>query len=200
MCHLIVGTEDHVKQLRLLHAVRNDLSKRDDQICITSGSFGEGLDMRGSDLDIMCVYRDKEVYDVKPCLNQHKSYLSMDTEDVKPGFTQLRLDYCVDQILFENCEQFANKFYLSSTIWKPRIPLNEKIIIHGPCFSDRHGYSDIAICLHCKTWVFAARHWITRSNNSWPGYDVKQSIMRHGVLFVPIGVKGSPNEDLEWRI
>ncbi|VDI37592.1 Hypothetical predicted protein [Mytilus galloprovincialis] len=143
--------------------------------------------MRGSDLDIMFVNRDKEVYDVKPCLHQHKSCLSMDTEDVKPGFTQLRLDYFVDQFLFENCEQFANKIYLSSKLWKQHFSFNNKFIIHGPCISDRNGLFDFAKCLHCKTWVFAARHWIARSNNSWPSYDVKQSIMRQGVLFVPIG-------------
>ncbi|XP_052078044.1 nucleotidyltransferase MB21D2-like [Mytilus californianus] len=56
------------------------------------------------------------------------------------------------------------------------------------------------MCLHCTTWISQASQWITRSNNSWPSYNVKQSILKHGVLFVPIGVKGSPKEDIEWRI
>lgn len=44
---------------------------------VTSGSFWEGLNMRGSDIDIMFVRK--------------KSSLKMDTDDVKPGFTKLRL-------------------------------------------------------------------------------------------------------------
>lgn len=42
--------------------------------------------------------------------------------------------------------------------------------------------------------------WIRRQNNGWPTTDVKQSIVQYGVLFVPIGVKGSKHEELEWRI
>ncbi|CAC5366530.1 unnamed protein product [Mytilus coruscus] len=118
-------------------------------ISITSGSFGEGLDMRGSDLDIMFVKRNMEVCNLKPRLNPNISYLSMDTEDVKPGFTQLRLEYCSDQTLFENCVQFANKHYLSSTLWK--LQFSEELNIHGPCLSDEDGLADFADCLHCKT-------------------------------------------------
>ncbi|XP_052097476.1 uncharacterized protein LOC127732478, partial [Mytilus californianus] len=72
--------------------------------------------------------------------------------------------------------------------------------IHGPCISDSTGYLDVDCCLQCNTWVSPAGQWITRSNNSWPSHNVKQSIIKHGVLFVPVGVKGSPKEDLEWRI
>ncbi|XP_052083522.1 cyclic GMP-AMP synthase-like [Mytilus californianus] len=56
------------------------------------------------------------------------------------------------------------------------------------------------MCFHCKTWVSPATKWITRSSNSWPSHDVKQGIIKHGVLVVPIGVKGSPKEDLQWRV
>ncbi|XP_052077036.1 uncharacterized protein LOC127715063 isoform X1 [Mytilus californianus] len=199
MCQNIVGTEEHVKQIRLFNAARDSLLIDEYQ---TSGSFGEGLMMRGSDLDIMSVRRNIEVYDVKPRLNQHTTYLSIDTDDVKPGFTQLRLEVCRSQNVFANCVQFAGKFYLSNTLWKQRFVehIGKDLVFHGPCISDKHGTHDFAECLHCKTWVSPAIHWITRSNTSWPGYDVKQSIIRHGVLFVPIGVKGSSKEDLEWRI
>ncbi|CAC5355680.1 unnamed protein product [Mytilus coruscus] len=60
MCQNIVGTEDHVKQIRLLNAVRDNLSSFGEKIVITSGSFGEGLHMRGSDFDIMYLYRNIE--------------------------------------------------------------------------------------------------------------------------------------------
>ncbi|CAC5366528.1 unnamed protein product [Mytilus coruscus] len=169
---LKIGTEDHVKQIRLCNAVRDYLSNIENGIQITSGSFGEGLDMRGSDLDIMFVKRDIEVYDVNPCLNQHTSYVLMDTDDVKPGFSLLRLEYSSNQTLFDKCVQFEGKLYLSSSLWKQRYV--EHFFNHGPCISDTYGQNDFAECLHCKTWVPAARHWITRSNNSWPSYNVKQ--------------------------
>ncbi|XP_052077037.1 uncharacterized protein LOC127715063 isoform X2 [Mytilus californianus] len=106
MCQNIVGTEEHVKQIRLFNAARDSLLIDEYQ---TSGSFGEGLMMRGSDLDIMSVRRNIEVYDVKPRLNQHTTYLSIDTDDVKPGFTQLRLEVCRSQNVFANCVQFADQ-------------------------------------------------------------------------------------------
>ncbi|CAG2204504.1 unnamed protein product [Mytilus edulis] len=92
MCQSIVGTEDNVKQIRLMNAIRDDLSIHKNEISITSGSYGEGLDMRGSDLDVMYVVQNIKVYDVKPRLNPISAYLLMDTDNVKPGFTQLRLD------------------------------------------------------------------------------------------------------------
>lgn len=49
MCQNIVGTADYVKQIRLMNAVRDNLTSNNFGTYITSGSFGEGLEMRGSD-------------------------------------------------------------------------------------------------------------------------------------------------------
>ncbi|XP_071128161.1 uncharacterized protein [Mytilus edulis] len=201
MCLNIVGTEEHVKQIRLLNASRDSLLNEEHRLSITSGSFGEGLEMRGSDLDIMFVRKNIEVYVVKPhCVNPNMSYLSIDTNAVKPGFTKLRLKYTSSQTLLANCVQFTNKYYLSSKLCYQLVDTTNLLKIHGPCIADMEEAFDIADCLHCKTWVASAAHWITRSTNAWPNYNVKQSIINHGVLFVPIGVKGSSNEDIEWRI
>ncbi|CAC5380209.1 unnamed protein product [Mytilus coruscus] len=173
MCNHIVGTEDHVKQIRLLNAVRDNLKFNEKVTTITSGSFGEGLQMRGSDLDIMYVFRNVEVYDVKPRFHPNISYLSMDTDDVKPGYTKLRLEY---MSLFNDLERFRDDRYLSNTSWKQRFTNKSKnLSIHGPCISDRGGIYDYCFCLHCKTWVPPAVQWITRSNNAWPSYDVKRN-------------------------
>ncbi|XP_063416456.1 uncharacterized protein LOC134698095 [Mytilus trossulus] len=108
LCQNIVGSEEHVKTIRMMNTVRDHYQSNEKCIMITSGSFGEGLEMRGSDIDIMLVRNDMEITPAKP--------------------------------------------------------------------------------------------WIIRSNKSWPKYDLKQAIVTHGVLFVPIGVPGSSQEDLEWRI
>lgn len=57
------------------------------------------------------------------------------------------------------------------------------------CLSDKDGLFDFAYCLHSKMWVKEAKQWKTRSKNVWPGYGVKHAIVKHGVLFVPVGVK-----------
>ncbi|XP_071146310.1 uncharacterized protein [Mytilus edulis] len=204
LCHNIVGTEDHVKTIRLMNTMRDNLSSNMSFTGITSGSFGEGLQMRGSDLDIMQVEKSIKVNaDKQPDFNPSITYLSMDTDDVKPGFTQLRLEYSRSQYDLECCEEHNGKIYFSSALWKGNLLLvgdDKGETIHGPCITDKTGDLDLAYSLHCKTWISSAVNWITRSSSSWPSHNVKQSIIKHGVLFVPIGVHGSPKEDLEWRI
>ncbi|XP_052076447.1 uncharacterized protein LOC127714427 [Mytilus californianus] len=158
--------------------------------------------MRGSDLDVMCVVKFIEVYaDEKTRHNQNTNYCRMETDDVKPGFTQLLVETHVTKTSFKGCAEFNGKHYLSSAIFKQMFLNNtDTHKIHGPCISDKDGIIDVAFCLHCKTWISQASQWISRSSNSWPKYNVKQSIIKHGVLLVPIGVKGSPKENIEWRI
>ncbi|XP_076071843.1 uncharacterized protein LOC143043413 [Mytilus galloprovincialis] len=201
MCHNIVGSENYVKNLRLMNAVRDNLYSDTASTFITSGSFGEGLEMIGSDLDLMYVMKNIEVYeDIKAANNSNVEYVLMETDDVKPGFTQLLVQ---EQVYSQcqRCKEHNGKHYFSSALFKQWLMRDtDSTVIHGPCLSDKDGRYDNAICLHCRTWISQASHWITRSNNSWPSYNVKQSILKHGVLFVPIGVKGSPKEDIEWRI
>lgn len=62
----------------------------------------------------------------------------MDTDDVKPGFTKLKLEYCRSTNLFKKCEQFGDKHYLSSTLWKQAVVVRSNILtIHGPCIFDK---------------------------------------------------------------
>ncbi|XP_076086779.1 cyclic GMP-AMP synthase-like receptor 2 [Mytilus galloprovincialis] len=186
-----------------MNTVRDNLSRSESGTCITSGSYGEGLEMRGSDLDLMRVSKSIKVNDdEQPDFDPSKTYLSMDTDDVKPGFTLLRLEYSRDQYILKCCEEHNGKRYFSSALYKGNILLSgdKGKQIHGPCITDRKGVVDYAFSLHCKTWISSAVNWITRSDSSWPSHNVKHSILKHGVLFVPIGVHGSPKEDLEWRV
>ncbi|VDI30048.1 Hypothetical predicted protein [Mytilus galloprovincialis] len=181
-----------------MNTVRDYLSSDEKKNLVTSGSFGEGLEMRGSDLDIMFIENRIEVYeDVKPRIHPNIPFLSMKTKDVKPGFTMLQLEYNRYHCFSKYFVELNGRHYFSNALYKQQF-LTEKSNIHGPCLSN--GLMDLAVCVHCKTWITHATHWITRSNNSWPSKDVKQFIIKNGVLFVRIGVKGSSKEDLEWRI
>lgn len=92
MCNKIVGTEEHVKTIRMRNAVSDHLSSYDYMEMITSGSVGEGLEMRGSDIDLMRVMTFIEVCEnTNVPINTDKTYFTMETVDAQSGFTQLRL-------------------------------------------------------------------------------------------------------------
>ncbi|CAC5383574.1 unnamed protein product [Mytilus coruscus] len=155
-----------------MNMMRDNLSSNKYTTFITSGSFGEGLEMRGSDLDMMHVCKMFEVYeDVKPRCNPSTVYFSMVTNDVKPCFTQLRLEYSKGEIVFQLCEDHNGNHYFSSALCKRNIFLSTINIskkMHGPCITDEQGMCDLALSVHCKTWISPAVQWITRSRSSWP--------------------------------
>ncbi|VDI25882.1 Hypothetical predicted protein [Mytilus galloprovincialis] len=170
-------------------------------VCITSGSFGEGLDMKGSDLDIMQKSKYIEVHENMSSDYYDKTCFPISMEDTKPGFTYLMLKYTKDDDTLEMCVYVRGKLYFSNIKFKKCFSGRGFLIKdHGPCLSDKYDVFDICYCLHSKSWITSANRWITRSNNSWPSVEVKQSIIDHGFLCVPIGVKGSENEEVEWRL
>ncbi|VDI02882.1 Hypothetical predicted protein, partial [Mytilus galloprovincialis] len=201
MSENIVGTEEHVKTIRKMNTVRDNLSNTEYDTTITSGSFGEGLDMRGSDIDLMRVLQFIEVCEnINVPINPAKAYFTMNIDDSQPGFIRLRLIHCNNKLeVLKDCEEIGGEFYFSCIRIKRRYLNPFAFIIHGPCISDKNGIYDIAYCLHCKSWITQAQQWLSRSNNAWPDYDVKQSIIEHGVLFVPKGGQESPKEELQWR-
>ena len=60
--------------------------------------------------------------------------------------------------------------------------------------------NDLAYCVKCDTWIADEQPWQVRSHSSWQSSDLMSTITSYGVIFVPIGYKGSPNETTEWRI
>ncbi|VDI33852.1 Hypothetical predicted protein [Mytilus galloprovincialis] len=185
-----------------MNTVCDHLSSEDNKVYITSGSFGEGLEMRGSDIDIMFVLKRIEVHEkIKSILfNPTKTYFTLMTKDTKPGFAMLRLISSQSHRMLEYCETFRKDNYLSNALFRKRY-LNEVCPVeHGPCVSDTDGLADLAHCLHSTSWVKPASGWISRSNESWPNENTKKMITNYGVLFVPIGAKGSPHEEFEWRM
>ena len=198
-----MGSEEVVKTKRTFNTTRDSMSMDNNFIRITSGSFGEGLEMEGSDLDVMCVLSFAHVYEdiSKVRFNSRESSFVMDMDDCKLGFTHLRLAQCHHLYLLQCSRQMSNALYLSNGLIKAgymKITGQSKVI-HGPCLSDKAGFTDLAISLHSKQWISPACKWISRPNSSWPSDDLKSTIIDHGTLFVPIGCKGSKNEDIEWR-
>jgi hypothetical protein len=63
VCRHIVGSEETVKAKRTFNTIRDNLSRDEDLVVITSRRFGEGLEMTGSDIDIMYALSFVHVYD-----------------------------------------------------------------------------------------------------------------------------------------
>ncbi|CAG2207548.1 unnamed protein product [Mytilus edulis] len=109
LCQNIVGSEDHVKTLRMMNNVRDNLQSNETFSCITSGSFGEGLDMRGSDFDIMVVLKEIEILEDKHMyLNADKTHFTMELEDTQPGFTKLLLEHSNDPSIRIFCVEIGD--------------------------------------------------------------------------------------------
>ncbi|XP_063418464.1 uncharacterized protein LOC134701268 [Mytilus trossulus] len=170
---------------------------------IQSGSKAEGLDLKSSDLDLMSITPLLKVYQSEPevDLDGLTVPLIMNTEETQPCFTQLRLlDH--HQVFTNMWQKNHLGYMLSSEQYKlfylSLVPGSWKI--HGPCLSDMQGRMDLAFCLKCDRWIFQAEPWVSRARTTWPSSDIISKIISYGVLFVPIGIKGSVNENLEWRI
>ena len=173
---------------------------------ISSGSKAEGLDLKGSDYDIMHVFTQCQVYENVNAIGKmtNKIHLIMDADDSPPGFTLLQLldtRQRFNPCIAESCKAIGQKIYISSKLFREMgVERNENIRMHGPCQSAHDGSVDLAHTLHCREWITQAQQWITRSRTSWPDYSVCETIQEYGVLFVPIGFKDSPRKDLQFRI
>ncbi|XP_071179924.1 uncharacterized protein [Mytilus edulis] len=200
----IIGSEEVVKTRRNIFCALDGVYRVPLLTVISSGSKAEGLDLNGSDYDQMvvdkwfCVYEDLS----KVSLYTNKRSIIMNTHDTKPGFTKLRLFnqrlICVPYIN-QIVEVVEGEAYISSKSFR-EYNLSDDMIIHGPCASSPNDMLDSVSCLQCREWIKPAHRWIFRSRSPWPDHRLVMSVVKEGVLFVPIGCRGSANEDLEWRI
>ncbi|CAC5364331.1 unnamed protein product [Mytilus coruscus] len=132
-----------------MNTICDNISGNDFQVYITSGSFGEGLELRGSDVDIMSVSKYNEVYDRLTAFvfNPTKTYFSLITEDTKPGFAMLRLISSPNSEILRYCEHFRRDNYLSNALLKNFFLTDYRLFEqHGPCITDT------GVCnKHCQT-------------------------------------------------
>ncbi|CAG2238477.1 unnamed protein product [Mytilus edulis] len=86
-----IGSEKEVKGRRLTFLAIDNFNEGQ----MSSGSKSEGLDLKGSDIDVMFVDFRLKVYEFETEADKsHKSVLFMDTEDTHPCFTRLYLQLC----------------------------------------------------------------------------------------------------------
>ena len=209
MCDEVVGSEKVVNSRRQFFSVFDDVCNHCGDTkwhTISSGSKAEGLNLPGSDFDVMCINKNIHVYEPEDVLsNCHdlktKPALVLDFDNAVAGFTLLRI-YDVRQWSKELIDIYKNRLVLSNSTWK-RVMGVTGCVINGPCFSDQLGIMDRAFSLKYTKWPSEAVQWIERSRLcGWPPESLINNIVQGGVLLVPIGSKSDSQKDnpFEWRI
>ena len=218
----IIGNEEEVKIRRTTTNLREDIlrmvceSRNVNHIPIFSGSKAEGLRFKSLDEDWMFVNKHIRVipsesyttlYDINKLV-----LLTMENGMTKPGFTLLKVnktDKCKIHVpaieISSTVLPLLEECYVQSKKWREiDVTLHiHKVFNHGPCtsFEKFNIEYDHAYCLKCDFWPANALCSIQRLHqSSWPSSEILHSIVKDGVLFVPIGAKRSDFEDLEWRI
>ncbi|CAC5374740.1 unnamed protein product [Mytilus coruscus] len=182
-----IGSDKEVKGRRL-NFIAIDTSFK---YQISSGSKSEGLDIKGSDIDLMFINQNFKVYESeRDNVQVQRAVLIMDITDTHPCFTRLCLYTNYTRLHKDHrkvLEQHGMKYFLSNKLYKQNIsksitkarPMFNKI--HGPCISDDDDEYDLAFCLKCDKWISQAVPWINRPRSSWLSPEIVNEIIMNGI-------------------
>jgi hypothetical protein len=125
---------------------------------VSSGSLAEGLDLPGSDIDIMFVFNNVNILQNVQHMNRSARHTTLLIEDDMefPGFTTLKL--IAEGDAFTSPEYFVettNGMYFSNISFIRKlieISANLKQSAHDPCLSDKDEAMDTAYIFHFHSW------------------------------------------------
>ena len=205
----VVGSEMDIRIRQNVFLIKDKIFNRvNTEITqVSSGSLAEGLDLPGSDIDIMFVFNSVNILQNVQQMNRsaRRTTLLIDDEIEFPGFTTLKLiaegDACTSPEYFV---ETTNGMYFSNILFIRKLiesTVNHKQSAHGPCLSDKDEAVDIAVCFHFHSWPRQAEPWIYRHRpGQWPPEILIDNIVNYGCILVPIGPKKIENSELLWRI
>jgi hypothetical protein len=208
----VVGSEMDIRIRQniflLMDKIYNKVSTKATKV--SSGSLAEGLDLPGSDIDVMYVFNDFQIIQNVQQMNRSARYITLLMEDDMefPGFSRLKLIAAIDhQYIFTSstcCVKTTNGIYFSNKSFIRQIIegcINYKQSVHGPCLSDKEEAMDIAFCFHLHSWPQQAEKWSFRHRpGQWPPDTLIDDIVNYGCILVPIGPKEIEHNELLWRI
>ncbi|XP_052085584.1 uncharacterized protein LOC127723128 [Mytilus californianus] len=210
-----VGSEIDIRtrqRLFIIHDMIINSADSRNRIHISSGSLAEGLDLPGSDMDVMYVMNDIEVIDNIKNIEKpiHHTALYMETDVNHPGFARLRMvsgpnGLCPRELCSRcppgTCTNTQFYFPIHNVLDLARKNYSYmKPYVHGPCITDHNQTIDIAYCIRSKYLPNNAIAWASRHRWQWPSDFVIDRIIKYGCLLVPIGPKTLSNNKLFWRI
>ncbi|CAC5390603.1 unnamed protein product [Mytilus coruscus] len=160
---------------------------------LANGSKAEGLDMKGSDTDIMMTDSTVKAYDGDDISNPLIScrYDSM-SPDLKPGY-----------VLVETWMRGYPSTLLSSSFFKTSISVFMHFLKslfqfepHGPAMSTSTCGEDfdLVYCIKSINWPNIASEWVLRKRKyGWPSQEMIQNIQSQGCQLVPVSKENCPN-------
>ncbi|VDI35045.1 Hypothetical predicted protein [Mytilus galloprovincialis] len=206
-----VGTEIDIRQRQQLFIIQDIIYNASLEKALThisSGSLAEGLDLRGSDIDLMFVIDNVDV--IQDLRNMRHpvqcTTLVMETDNDHPGFTRLRLiagaDVENDILTYEDFESTSKGLCLSVNKFVSNIKeiFQQQLSTHGPCLSDQGQHVDFAFCLRSRYLPYSTISWASRYRHQWPPNSTIDKIEQYGCLLVPIGPRTIPDCNILWRL
>ena len=205
----VVGSEMDIRIRQNIFIIKDKITNKSStrMTHVSSGSLAEGLDLPGSDMDIMLVQSNVQVIQNVQHMNRSAQCITLLIEDEMefPGFTTLKL--IAEDDTFISPKYFletTNGMYFSNISFIRKLiegSANHKQYAHGPCLSNKHESIDIACCFHLHSWPRQAEQWIYRHRpGQWPPGILIDNIVDYGCILVPIGPKEIENSELFWRI
>ncbi|CAG2214924.1 unnamed protein product [Mytilus edulis] len=180
MCNTLVGSEKIVRYRRLFFKLFDETwnTQRGFEL-ISSGSKSEGLDLHGSDFDLMTLQKLFKVYEN---IDSSGFCITIDTNNAQPGFALLKVPENIGKccpVLFPKTD---NGYLLSSRKMRDLLTVKSRLYngafsIHGPSVCHNEVDLDRVYCLQCNTWPFAAKDWLLRNKSiEWPPQEVMENI------------------------
>ncbi|KAK3100183.1 hypothetical protein FSP39_015889 [Pinctada imbricata] len=176
-----------------------------------SGSCVEGFDLDTSDYDLMAIVKMFTVHDPTQEYNtDDQSVILLFKENTRPMYSRLYLPnmlnpsqriHCTEQIYNTFYTKQNGKLYLSSSKIRAFVCEMNHFKANNRCVSTQDGNVDHVIAIPSYTWPYEAAGCLNRIlRHGWPSLNVIRDMVQDGCLFVPIGCKTSPYEDIEWRM
>lgn len=188
-----IGTERTVKFRRLLLNTYINIPKSEYII----GSKSEGLNMPGSDTDMLDVHTHEKGDNshTESFLDAYHTYDSL-MSNVYPGYVILEIN--------DNSGEFE-----SSHVYKKSIEASLKKsslqddVVHGPALMTSTFYDnfDKVIAVQNETWPIIANEWIHRKRKyGWPSGEMITSIIQKGCFIDPVGSSRDHDNDHDWKL
>ncbi|OWF41496.1 uncharacterized protein LOC110462357 [Mizuhopecten yessoensis] len=189
---------------------------------VQTGSFYEGIEMTGSDIDNMLVDTTVEVtypFHDSGILLESKDktvFIMRDAPHSRPGYVTLELVNLLprcNSLTMQSIVRNGDRFFISSEICRKniadRVANCEKstVVEHGPAatYTLKHNTvsigSDLVYSFPCSQWPLEAYEWVSRPRlHGWPDKASRDQIVQGGCHLVPVGDRTSADTFLQWRI
>ncbi|KAL4227938.1 hypothetical protein ACF0H5_013377 [Mactra antiquata] len=187
---------------------------------VTTGGKAEGTTMYyESDTDYMFVVKDTVCTDDMRSFESFKYITLIQTESkgCSPGYTRLKLVKLAGRhyrnvinksaVVMENGEEYlSNVRYIDGVLDNEEVFRNRDgfvaVPVSGPSTPITHRYDSfdnvIALRCYCSKLI---KQWLSRPRpNNWPTKEDLEWIAQLEAHAVPVGYKGSINQEFEWRV